>query len=128
MKACETCASTLGPIQVYRGNRFCSVRCANQRGRDNGLALGNAARWSGLRLWQHVVALLGDEWWMSLSDLAILHFGNDEPAQMRRICQALVQARRHGVVIESRTLPWPTHERESIRGYRLAPARSEVAA
>lgn len=125
MTPCEGCAATLTAIQVYRGNRFCSVRCSNARGFPH--SRGNAVRWSGQRRWQHVLGLLNDTW-MTLSDLAIWAYGDDTPAHMTRVRQALYEVRRRGYPLESRSIPWPTPERQSVRGYRLAQVRKEHAA
>jgi hypothetical protein len=106
---CHGCPSTLQPWQVYRGNRYCSVRCAN------------ADCAVGPREWPAVLALLGTEWFVTLSDIALLRYGDDTPADLAAARGSIASIRRAGYVLEHRDFPWPGTGRQSIRGYRLAP-------
>lgn len=104
---CAGCPSELQPWQVYRGNRYCSVRCAN------------ADCKTGPREWPAVLAMLTSQWYVTLSDIAILRYGDDATADLHAARQSIRAIRRAGYALEWRDIPWPTSERRSIRGYRL---------
>jgi hypothetical protein len=118
---CRRCRAALTPQQIYRRGRYCSLACANR------LARVTAPRPEVLE-WQHVLGLLGYEWYVTLSDIALLRYGEDGRLELRRARTSIWRIRQAGYAIESRNLPWPNHDRESIRGYRLVAEAREAAA
>lgn len=120
---CRRCRAALTAQQVYRRNRYCSVRCANARSKGG-------TPWHKPLRWQRVLAMLGDEWYVSLADIAILEYGKDDAASLHAARETIRAVRQAGIALEWRDFPWPNLERRSIRGYRLAqvPASKEAVA
>jgi hypothetical protein len=118
---CRRCRTALTPQQIYRRGRYCSLSCANR------LARVTAPR-PELLEWQHVLALLDHQWYVTLSDIALWRYGDDDRRAIHAARMSIRRIRAAGYVLEHRNLPWPNHDRESIRGYRLVAEARRAAA
>lgn len=119
---CGHCRTPLDREQRVRRQRYCSRSC--------GAHHPDAARWPG-RECAAVLGLLAASrgpWWITLSDLAILRYGDDRERDLKALASTIMRLRKQGYRIETRRLPWPTLDRSFVTGYRLVSAVQEVAA
>lgn len=119
-RLCAQCGQFLTHQQmmrVRRGNpqRFCSVACKNR-----GYALIGQGKRESVRL-PEVLGILrfNEGWWMTLSDLALWVYGDDDFYGRVAIKKVIYELRKAGHVIISCRARWASYGQQWVTGYRL---------